>query len=374
MKLYPILLALFILTAIIAICLFAHELNAINSGESSYKIIPQYRTNGTVNFQVLTVTYHGQEAPKNIGAIWITTESGTFVKTLQRWGNSYLQYLTKWHSFTPTGNTTGAITSATLNSHVLHNLNWDCKNTSNVEVPDGNYKVWVEFIESQSTGPFTSVTFTKGPNAQHLTPANLANFQNMILDFTPTIVINAPTNLQAIVTGLSVNLSWSAPSSTVGCTGYKIYRDGSMLMMMTTPSTTSLIDTPPVGDHSYYVTAMFGSSESTASNTVNVSVTSNHDGTQMPDITYLNDNYPNPFNPETHISFTLAKNEYTSLTIYNTKGEKIKELQKGNLAAGVHVVSWNGVDDQGYKVASGIYFYQLVTKDKTLIKKMIMLK
>jgi flagellar hook assembly protein FlgD len=374
MKLYPIILTIFILTAVLAIFLFVTELKAVSTSDVPVRIIPTYRSDGTVNFQVLTVTNHGQYSTRNIGAVWVTTESGTFVKTLQRWGNSYLQYLTKWHSFTATGNTTGAVTGATMSNHSLHNLNWNCRNTSSVEVPDGNYKIWVEFTESNGTGPFTSVTFTKGASAQSVTPANQTYFHNLLLNFTPTIVVGPPTNLQSSVTlPNTVNLTWSAPASTSGLTSYKVYRDGMMITTVTAPMT-STSDMCMPGDHNYFVTALFGATESAASNTVSVTITANQDGTQTPNITTLNGNYPNPFNPETNISFSLAENQYAQLSIFNFRGQKVRELTKGNMASGLHVVSWNGTDDHGNKVASGFYLYKLETNNKTLIKKMIMLK
>jgi flagellar hook assembly protein FlgD len=374
MKLYQIIIALFIMIAIVGIFIFTSELKAEDSHNMPVQIIPSLRTDGTVNFQVLTLTNHGQYSTRNIGAIWITTESGTFVKTLQRWGNSYLQFLTKWHSFTSTGNVTGAITGATLSTHTLHNVNWNCKNTSNVEVADGNYKVWVEFTESNGAGPNTSVTFTKGAGSVHLTPANLTYFHNLLVDFTPSIVISAPTNLQANVMAPNVSLTWSAPASTSGLTAYKVYRDGSLLATTLNATTTSYNDIPAQGNHSYYVTAMFGTTESAASNTVTVSNIANDDSYQSSNLTALQGNYPNPFNPETNIRFSLEKTQNANLSIYNFKGQKVKTLAEGNMAGGQHVVSWNGKSDSGNRVASGFYYYRLQTKDKTIIKKMILLK
>jgi flagellar hook assembly protein FlgD len=462
MKLYSILITLFVLTAVIAIFLFVTDLKAIDNGDSSVKIIPNYRTDGSVSFQILTVTNHGQFSTRNIGAIWISTESGTFVKTLKRWGNSYLQYLTKWHACTSSGNTTGATTGATLSNHMTHSVTWNCKNTSGVEVPDGNYKIWIEFTEGNTSGPWTSFTFTKGTSAQSQSPANQTYFHNIVLNFTPAAVIGAPVDLQASLTGINtVNLTWSAPASITGLTAYKVYRNGSLISTITnlttttytdtpsignqtyavtaifgtsestqsnvatvnivpiieapsnlqvvtieannvtlswsapvstfgltgfkvyrdgvmvttvTPATTSFMDTASIGDHSYYVTAVFGTTDSDPSNSITVSITANQDNTGIAGVTALNGNYPNPFNPETNIRFTLAKNQHAKLSIYNFKGQKVRELVSGNLTAGDHAISWNGTDDSENKVASGLYYYRLETNNQILIKKMIMLK
>lgn len=88
----------------------------------------------------------------------------------------------------------------------------------------------------------------------------------------------------------------------------------------------------------------------------------------------LNQNYPNPFNPTTTISYALVKEGDVELTVYNTKGQKVKTLVNGSTAAGEHSVEWNGTDDTNAKVSSGLYFYRLKTTDKTINRKMVLLK
>jgi len=85
-------------------------------------------------------------------------------------------------------------------------------------------------------------------------------------------------------------------------------------------------------------------------------------------------NYPNPFNPTTIISFNLPQDEEVSLTIYNTKGQKVKTIAQGNFKAGKQNITWNGTDTNDNPVSSGIYMYRLQTSEKTLSKKMILLK
>lgn len=72
-------------------------------------------------------------------------------------------------------------------------------------------------------------------------------------------------------------------------------------------------------------------------------------------------NYPNPFNPTTTISFNLTTEttENTELVIYNLKGQKVKQLISGELTSGKHTVIWDGSDDAGKQVSSGIYLYNL---------------
>ena len=97
---------------------------------------------------------------------------------------------------------------------------------------------------------------------------------------------------------------------------------------------------------------------------------------QLPGTDYQLTNYPNPFNPTTTISFSLnnENTEDTELMIYNIKGQKIKTLVNELLPAGEHSIVWNGDDELGEPVSSGIYFYKLKTDKFSRTKKMILLK
>jgi subtilisin family serine protease len=89
----------------------------------------------------------------------------------------------------------------------------------------------------------------------------------------------------------------------------------------------------------------------------------------------LGRNYPNPFNPTTNISFSLAQESFVELSIYNIKGQQVKTLVSDQKNSGAHVINWNGKDDEGKDVSSGVYFYKMRTDGKyTGTRKMIMLK
>jgi hypothetical protein len=86
-------------------------------------------------------------------------------------------------------------------------------------------------------------------------------------------------------------------------------------------------------------------------------------------------NYPNPFTAATRIEFTLAQREVVSLRIYNLSGRFVRELLDGqSLDAGVHRLVWDGRDMGGRPVASGVYFWQLESRDRTIRKRMVLLK
>lgn len=88
----------------------------------------------------------------------------------------------------------------------------------------------------------------------------------------------------------------------------------------------------------------------------------------------LTQNYPNPFNPETTISFSIITKADVSLDVYNLKGQKIKSLHKGVLAKGNHQITWNGTDDNGSSVSSGVFIYKMKAGNLTQTRKMILLK
>jgi len=88
----------------------------------------------------------------------------------------------------------------------------------------------------------------------------------------------------------------------------------------------------------------------------------------------LNQNYPNPFNPATQIGFTISQRGRVTLAIYNILGQKVCTLVDQILPAGQHNIFWDGTDDDGYGMASGIYFYQLSVNGLRQSKKMILLK
>jgi flagellar hook assembly protein FlgD len=88
----------------------------------------------------------------------------------------------------------------------------------------------------------------------------------------------------------------------------------------------------------------------------------------------LYENYPNPFNPTTTISFNLPKNAPVNLEIFNLKGQKVRTLINSELKAGKHNIVWNGLDNNGKPVASGVYFYRLSNGEQILSRKMMLMK
>ena len=182
-------------------------------------------------------------------------------------------------------------------------------------------------------------------------------------------VFNPPTNLTVIAdTGL---FTWDAPASR-DLTGYDVYLDSLFLENVT--------DTEFQFDNLVYeqtymagVSAVYddGTSEIIE---IDFTYTGTGAGNVIVSKTDLLCNYPNPFNPTTRISYSLLQQEMVNISIYNIKGEKIKTIVNEITPAGNHQSFWNGSDNKGKSVASGIYFYKMRTGNFVNIKKMILLK
>jgi ligand-binding sensor domain-containing protein len=85
-------------------------------------------------------------------------------------------------------------------------------------------------------------------------------------------------------------------------------------------------------------------------------------------------NYPNPFNTSTVISFSIPYDSFASLTVYSISGQRVKELVSQHLIAGIHNVQWNGLDENGTSVSSGIYLIKLYARSMQSVKKIVYIK
>ncbi len=88
----------------------------------------------------------------------------------------------------------------------------------------------------------------------------------------------------------------------------------------------------------------------------------------------LYQNFPNPFNPSTSIAFFLPGQQRVLLTVYDIEGKKIRALCDGMRDVGKHTVIWNGTNDAGKTVGSGVYYYRLEAGKKIVTKKMVILR
>jgi len=105
-----------------------------------------------------------------------------------------------------------------------------------------------------------------------------------------------------------------------------------------------------------------------------VSITGVADLGGVPASLVLHQNRPNPFNPVTEIEFGLPQAQRIALEVYSVEGRRVVTLAEGVYPRGYHSVVWHGTDGGGVEVSTGVYFYRLVTDEKILTRKMLLLK
>jgi len=169
------------------------------------------QTDGAARMAVTINDYNGA-GTEHWTVAWVTTESGVFIKTLWKQGTKYAFTSSQWTTHTPQwnsarGGTSGSTvvdgyTSATATSYTGTNspviLTWNCRDTNNVLVADGNYKLWVQYAENSGAGPYTTngLLWTKGPSGVTNNYPNLgANFTNMRVAWVPVATPPVPPTI-----------------------------------------------------------------------------------------------------------------------------------------------------------------------------------
>lgn len=95
---------------------------------------------------------------------------------------------------------------------------------------------------------------------------------------------------------------------------------------------------------------------------------------EVPHVFTLSQNAPNPFNPSTVIRFDLAVETPVRLGIYSAAGQKVRELASGRMGKGRHTIAWDGRDDAGTPVSSGVYLFRLEAGGRSEAKRMLLLR
>ncbi|MCK9331345.1 MAG: T9SS type A sorting domain-containing protein [Candidatus Cloacimonetes bacterium] len=99
-----------------------------------------------------------------------------------------------------------------------------------------------------------------------------------------------------------------------------------------------------------------------------------YSNTEIPALISTHRVYPNPFNPQTTISFSITEKSPVTIEIYNIKGQKVNSLFDGVLPKGNHFMRWNGTDENNQTVSSGMYFYKLTSQNNQVTGKMLLMK
>ncbi len=192
----------------------------------------------------------------------------------------------------------------------------------------------------------------------------------------------------------SVKIKWTTESET-NMSGYHLYRSDDNNLNNAKKITTQLIpatnssgqnnysvnDEEVEHSHTYYywLTSIESNGSCLQNGPVSVRTNDNIETPEIFTLNKLNQSYPNPFKTSTNISYSISgvKNTAvpTEICIYNVKGQKVKTLIIGNHLSGKDFsINWDGTNQQGQKVQTGIYFYKFSTPEYTDIKKMILIK
>ncbi len=206
-----------------------------------------------------------------------------------------------------------------------------------------------------STGP-VEVNVTKNIDikkdlAMTLTPLGEVDSQYLTFNVMEEVKIGEQSEFLGQLIALNkVTLSTGAKFRGSVCTNEVAVGKDAVLLHHDAPGTIN--PTAPIGD---FVTGVSGE-------------------VVIPNGYALQQNHPNPFNPSTTITFAVPELSEVTLAIYNLRGQLIRTLHTGQIGAGFHNVIWNGTDNQGNSVTSGIYFYVLKAGNYSQVKKMSFLK
>jgi hypothetical protein len=251
------------------------------------------------------------------------------------------------------------------------------------ELNAGDHKeVRLTYQPTLVDGAVYSVSFDGVDYASNV--AETATIEGIRVDLSPP---HEPSDLTATAGIGEVVLNWTA-NNEADLSHYLIFRssqeDGSraQIIMSVAGADTAAADLSPknLGIYWYWLKAvdlaqnasLFSRPDSAAvvSGTTGIDRT----GKGVPVDFNLRQNYPNPFNPRTTIEFALPRESAVSLSIYNALGQRVRELATGRRAAGSHRVEWDGRDDYGQEMSSGIYFYAIEADRYRRIRRMVLLK
>jgi len=232
---------------------------------------------------------------------------------------------------------------------------------------------------------FTDESLDNGAYQYQVTAMYQSGESSATQEAVATILVpRAPLNALATKVDYSITITWEAPGHGAIPDHYAVWylMDGEQETpdewnpMEVVDSVATLILTVDggylEGDYLFAVQALYGELESSVafSNIVHMEAPT----PPAPTVNKLVGNYPNPFNPQTRIVFWLKAPNTIRLSIYNERGQEVRKLYKATLAAGEYVVPWDGLDDNGRPLSSGVYFCRMTGKGIDKVHKMLLLK
>ena len=288
------------------------------------------------------------------GYIW----DGTWGEGLYRFDGE------KWDKYTTTDGLADNYITCILFTH--DGAVWISTDKSGISRFDGTK--WRTYTTTDGLAYDSIMTMAEGPDG---TIWAVYRWENVLARFDGTNWINYEPDrmLLNLVRDISIE-----NDGTVWCASYELGAlrfDGESWTLFTVRDglASNEVDNVSIGeDNRIY----FGTSNGLS--ILNRDVTLVHDDGSEPQQILHVENYPNPFNPMTTIEFTLPKSGVTTLTIYTVTGQRIRTLANEPMTAGHHTIVWDGTDDNGQFVASGIYFTHLRAVDLIASDTMMLMK
>ncbi len=233
--------------------------------------------------------------------------------------------------------------------------------TLNDSDDDGNNEAEIRVIANMDEGTFIGAV-ASGYSSDNIAP-------------------DAPDDLGGQIVDGTAELEWAA-STANDLAYYNVYRGATEDFVHNEDSfigeseTSDFIDAAmAAGDNYYIVTAVdIHDNESDASDAVSLTSMSVDGGAGVPDVFALHQNFPNPFNPVTNIRFDVPENSMVSMAIYDLLGHKVRTLINYEMNAGFHSIQWNGTNDHGNPLASGMYIYRINAGEFHAVKKLVFMK
>jgi len=223
---------------------------------------------------------------------------------------------------------------------------------------------WIDDVVFPASGNSVLPMFYLPANALNFNAVNLnvLTSQDLVLRNLGTApltgTISVPSVVDLLFNGVPVNDTYNY---TIPAYGTGIF---TISLLLTSPTTLDELIVITSNDPSH----------ATQQIALHIDTTANDDDNNIPAVTKLEGNYPNPFNPSTTIRFAVKEPGQITINVYNNKGQLVKTLLNENKKAGNHSVIWNGTDNNGKSVSSGIYLYRMQTTGLSQTRKMMLMK
>jgi flagellar hook assembly protein FlgD len=215
-------------------------------------------------------------------------------------------------------------------------------------------------------------------------------FPIVLGDDDPTLPVELSTFTVSLNSFNNAVLNWVTQTET-GVSGFYVYRNNSENLASATLVSHLIPATNSSEEHSYSFTdkelfshgtyyywlqvADIDGSESYHGPATLVYTGDNEPALpSIPTVTELRSIFPNPFNPNTNLSYSLAEEAEVSVKIYNARGQLVRTLNEGRKAVGHHSAAWDGKDDRGQNQSTGVYFFRMQAGKKVFNSKAVLMK